>query len=164
MRKTSQCVLGSRVSTVPTPSTWPCTMCPPSRVWAVTARSRLTRLPSSVLPRLLRRSVSAMTSVLQTPSCTEVTVRQTPLTEMESPRATSWSTLCARISIRAASVCSSRTTSVPTSSTMPVNTSAPFPDGLSGPSVPGGPQPELHVPTHGEDLDGLEGQRIGDRT
>src|SRR4051812_4611115 len=148
----------------PTPSTWPCIRWPPRRVCGVTARSRLTGCPSVASPRLLRRSVSAMTSVLQTPSETSVTVRQTPFTAMESPRATSSSTRCARIRRTAESDWSSRTTTVPTSSTMPVNTSAPPVRDLYVSSVPVRPQPHLHVSAQRGDVDDREVQRIADRT
>src|SRR3954447_18183106 len=166
MRTTSQCSPGVRARTVPTPSTCPCTMWPPRRVCAVTARSRLTGSPACADPRLLRRRVSAITSVLQVPppssGRTSVTVRQTPLTEIESPSATSSRTVRARISRRAASDCSSRTSRVPTSSTIPVNTSLPPVGALRVPtSVPGGPQPELHVPAQQGDVDDVEGQRVG---
>src|SRR3954447_8002572 len=170
MRTTSQCSPGVRCRTVPTPSTWPCTMWPPSRVCALTARSRLTGSPAWALPRLLRRRVSPITSVLQVspPSSvrTSVTVRQTPLTEIESPSATSSRTFRARISRRAASDWSSRTSRVPTSSTIPVNTSRP----LSGhavrrtpPSVPGGLETDLKVPAQKGDVADLQLQRVGDR-
>src|SRR4028118_1758161 len=60
-RTTSQCSLGERDSTVPPPSTWPCTTCPPRRPPALTARSRLTGSPPARPPRRRRRSVSATT-------------------------------------------------------------------------------------------------------
>src|SRR4051794_19544838 len=41
---------GVRSSTVPVPSTWPCTRCPPSRACKVTGRSRFTGLPASRAP------------------------------------------------------------------------------------------------------------------
>src|SRR3954470_11513702 len=169
MRTTSQCSPGVRLRTEPTPSTWPCIRWPPRRVCGVTARSRLTGCPAAASARLLRRSVSAMTSVLQTPSDTPVTVRQTPLTAMESPSATSSSTRCARIFRTAATacppaICCSRTTTVPTSSTMPVNTSAPPVRGLYVSSVPVRPQPHLQVPAQRGDVDDREGQRVADRT
>src|SRR4051794_11512074 len=144
------------------PSTWPCIRWPPRRVCGVTARSRLTCAPAATEPRLLRLSVSAMTSVLQTPSATSVTVRQTPLTAMESPRATSCSTRSARIRSTAASDWSSRTTRVPTSSTIPVNTSTPPVRGLLPTSVPGGAQPDRHVPAQESDVGDREGQRAVD--
>src|SRR3954465_4523015 len=146
----------------PMPSTWPCIMWPPSRVCGVTARSRLTCAPAATEPRLLRLRVSAMTSVLQTPSSTPVTVRQTPLTAMESPRATSWSTRSARMCSTAASDWSSRTTRGPTSSPIPVNTSAPPLPGLLPHSVPGGAQPDRHVPAQEGDVGDREGQRAVD--
>ena len=52
---TSQCSLGVRRTTLPVPSTWPCTMWPPSRVAGVTARSRLTRVPGQGAERGLRQ-------------------------------------------------------------------------------------------------------------
>src|SRR4051812_17813633 len=168
MRTTSQCSPGVRARTAPTPSTWPCIMWPPSLVCAVTARSRLTGVPSPAAPRLLRRRVSSMTSVDQTPSVTSVTVRQTPFTAIESPRATSCRTRSARIPSTAAVAWppanrSSRTTRVPTSSTIPVNTSTPSVRLLVPPSVPGGPEADLHVPAQAGDVDDREGQRVGDR-
>src|SRR3954470_5627542 len=162
MRTTSQCSPGTRPTTRPTPSTWPCIMCPPSRVCGVTARSRFTGAPAATEPRLLRLSVSAITSVLQTPSSTAVTVRHTPLTAMESPRATSCRTRSARICSTAASDWSSRTTRVPTSSTIPVNTSTPSVRGLLPTSVPGRAQPDRHVPAQEGDVDDRELQRLAD--
>src|SRR4028118_1694427 len=166
-RTTSQCSLGERDSTVPPPSTWPCTTCPPRRPPALTARSRLTGSPPARPPRLLRRSVSAITSVDQTDASpsgsTPVTVRQTPLTEMESPRDTSCRTRRARMRSTAASDESSRAARVPTSSTIPVNTSAPLLVPRSLPSVPGGPQADLHVPAQQGDVAHLQRQRRADR-
>src|SRR6476661_9330885 len=103
-----------------------------------------------------------MTSVLQTPSVTLVTVRQTPFTAIESPRATSCSTRSARICSTAASEESSRTTRVPTSSTMPVNTSTPSVRGLLPTSVPGRAQPDGHVPAQEGDVGDREVQRVAD--
>src|SRR3954468_4044656 len=162
MRTTSQCSPGTRPTISPMPSTCPCMRCPPNRVWGVTARSRLTCAPAVTEPRLLRLSVSAMTSVLQTPSVTSVTVRQTPLTAIESPRATSCRTRSARICSTAASDWSSRTTRVPTSSTIPVNTSTPSVRGLLPTSVPGRAQPDRHVPAQEGDVDDRELQRLAD--
>src|SRR4051794_17400508 len=167
MGTTPQCSPGVRASTEPTPSTWPCTMCPPSRVCALTARSRLTGSPACTLPRLLRRRVSPITSVLQVlpPSSvrTSVTVRQTPLTEIESPSATSSRTFRARISRRAASDWSSRTSRVPTSSTIPVNTSLPPVGSCAATSVPGGLETNLNVPAQQPDVGDPQLQRLADR-
>src|SRR3954468_16056119 len=167
MRTTSQCSPGVRCRTVPTPSTWPCTMWPPSRVCALTARSRLTGSPAWALPRLLRRRVSPITSVLQVspPSSvrTSVTVRQTPLTEIESPSATSSRTFRARISRRAASDWSSRTSRVPTSSTIPVNTSLPPVGSCAATSVPGGLETNVNVPAQQPDVADRQLQRVADR-
>ena len=48
-------------------------------------RSRLTREPTARAPRLERFRVSAITSAVNSPSPVSTTVRQTPLTAMESP-------------------------------------------------------------------------------
>ena len=82
----SQCSDGVRATTVPVPSTWPWTMCPPSRVAAVTARSRLTREPTSSPPSEVLASVSCITSAVKVSWSRSATVRQQPLTEIESPR------------------------------------------------------------------------------
>src|SRR4029453_1561574 len=109
-----------------------------------------------------------MTSVLQTsppsapPGSMPVTVRQTPLTAIESPRATPSSTRAARMRRTAEPARSSRTQRVPTSSTIPVNTSTPSMCVLSTPSVPGGAQSDLHVPAHPDDIDDRQGERVGD--
>src|SRR3954463_10174085 len=168
MRTTSQWSPGVRETTVPTPSTCPWTMWPPSRVAAVTARSRFTPPPTPTSPRLLRRSVSAMTSVVHTPLpsasvVTPVTVRHTPLTAIESPRDTPSRARRARMCSTALSGPSSRAARVPTSSTMPVNTSAPSSGPVRAPSVPGRPQPDLHVPAQAGDVDDLQVQRGADR-
>src|SRR3954447_11118627 len=167
MRTTSQCSPGVRTSTEPTPSTWPCTMWPPSRVCALTARSRLTGSPACALPRLLRRRVSPITSVLHVLSPaserTSVTVRQTPLTEIESPSATSSRTFRARISRRAASDWSSRTSRVPTSSTIPVKTSIPPMSCCVATGVPGRLETDLNIPAQKGDVADHQVQRVGDR-
>ena len=118
---TSQCSLGVRRRTSPTPSTWPCTMWPPSRVCGVTARSRLTRSPGREPASDVLSSVSAITSAVQVPSVRSVTVRQQPLTAIESPRRVPSSTVAALMESRRASPCSSIAATVPSSSTMPVN-------------------------------------------
>ena len=51
----------------------------------VAARSRLTWLPAVSAPSDERRRLSPMTSAVKTPSTLSMTVRQTPLTEIESP-------------------------------------------------------------------------------
>ena len=70
---------------VPTASMCPDTKWPPNRPSAAMARSRFTGLPVCRPPRLLRRRVSCMTSALKWVAPSEVTVRQTPFTAMESP-------------------------------------------------------------------------------
>src|SRR5262249_43945154 len=123
IRTTSQCSDGVRAITCPVPSTCPCTMCPPSLLLIAAARSRFTWLPTPTSPRLERSSVSFITSALNSPpACTSTTVRQTPLTEMESPCRASAVTTGPRITNRAESVRSSLPTISPSSSTIPVNT------------------------------------------
>ncbi len=64
-------------------------MWPPSRVVGVTARSRLTRAPGSSAPSEVLASVSCITSAVNASARPSVvgraTVRQQPLTEIESP-------------------------------------------------------------------------------
>src|SRR6201986_2375251 len=80
---------GAIARTVPTPSTWPCTMWPPSRSDSRMASSRLTPAPARASARELRRRVSFITSVANAVGWTSVAVRHTPLTEIESPSASS---------------------------------------------------------------------------
>src|SRR3954447_8954157 len=77
----------SRTSrTTPRPSTWPCTMWPPSRSAARSGSSRLTFDPGCTSPSDERRSVSCMTSAPNSsPPHIPTAVRQTPLTATESP-------------------------------------------------------------------------------
>ncbi len=63
-----------------------------------------------------------MTSAVNVPPSLSTTVRQTPLTEIESPWAASVVTTGPRTVMRAASVSGSTATTSPSSSTMPVNT------------------------------------------
>lgn len=70
----------------PLPSMWPCTKWPPMGVEGVSEGSRLTLLPGAKLPSLLWASVSATTSKLRVLLSNWTSVRQTPLTQMESPR------------------------------------------------------------------------------
>ena len=74
-------------------------------------------------PRVVRVRVSAMRSAVKVLPCMAATVRQHPLTLMESPRLASWVTVGASTVSRAqSSLVSSRTTR-PSSSTIPVNIS-----------------------------------------
>src|SRR2546423_1334706 len=84
-RTLSQRSPGSRAVIVPTPSTWPCTRWPPSRVSRVAARSRLTGSPARSAPRQVRSRVSRMTSAGDGSSSTVTTGRHTPLTPTEAP-------------------------------------------------------------------------------
>ena len=70
---------------MPTPSTWPWTRCPPSRSPTRSERSRLTGEPGARSPSPVRCSVSAITSAVKSLPDRPVTVRQVPLTAMESP-------------------------------------------------------------------------------
>src|SRR5581483_9075760 len=62
----------------PTPSTWPCTMCPPSGSPARSAGSTFTSSPAARPPSVERSSVSATTSKESVPSSRSATVRHTP--------------------------------------------------------------------------------------
>ena len=64
-----------------------------------------------------------MTSAVKAPSTLSTTVRQTPLTQMESPWAASLVTNGPRTVIRAASSKSCQPVTSPSSSTIPVNIS-----------------------------------------
>ncbi|KAM3066378.1 hypothetical protein ACMFMF_011936 [Clarireedia jacksonii] len=68
-----------------TVSTCPCTKCPPMRVFAETARSRLTSELTSSEPTFVRRRVSGAHPTVKLSLVKLVTVRQIPLTEMLSP-------------------------------------------------------------------------------
>ena len=120
-------------ASVPTPSTWPCTRWPPSRVGGRDRALQVDRAPAP--PSEVRPSVSATTSTLKVPPATPVTVRQTPLTAIESPSAASLLTSGPRIVSRVTSPGSLATIS-PSSSTMPVNTPSPGPCGRAR-AVPG---------------------------
>src|SRR2546423_11925966 len=77
---------------------------------------------------VLHRSVSGITSAVNTSLSLAATVRHTPLTATDSPRRRSMTTLDRSESL-ASSVSASSATTVPTASTMPVNTgSALVPD------------------------------------
>src|SRR6478736_1398553 len=101
-------------------------MWPPRRLSAVTARSRLTRSPGRTPYRLVLSRVSCMTSAVQVRASYVVMVRQQPLTEIESPRPASSSTVVAWMLRRIASPWSSMAATVPSSSTIPVNMSGPL--------------------------------------
>lgn len=72
-----------------TVSTCPWTKCPPIRVLALTALSKLTLDPCFKAPRLVRRRVSGATPTLNEDLSNSVTVKHVPLTEIESPNAAS---------------------------------------------------------------------------
>src|SRR6478752_2155506 len=87
------------------------------------ARSRLTRSPGARAPRLLRSRVSAMTSTAKPVASSSVTVRQTPLTQMEAPWVASLTTSGPSMRSTAESRPCSTEATVPSSSTIPVNMS-----------------------------------------
>lgn len=110
---------------VPTASMCPDTKCPPNRPSAAMALSRFTGLPACRAPRLLRRNVSCMTSALNWVAPSEVTVRQTPFTAMESPSRVRSSTVRASMDRTAEWAPRRSVLTVPISSTMPVNMVSP---------------------------------------
>src|SRR3954454_21873048 len=163
---TSQCSDGTRRSTVPVPSTWPWTMCPPSRVWAVTARSRFPLPPGSRTPREVLSRVSRMISAVNVSPSRCATVRQQPLTETESPGRASSVTRGPRTVRRIASPWSSSASTTPSSSTIPVNNSRP-PGGSHGSHGSYGSHCQSHVGLRAGSerahVGHVEEQRVGDR-
>ena len=119
MRTWSQCSAGVREMIVAVASTWPCTRWPPRRSARRTERSRLTGAPGISAPRPDRSRVSPITSAVKVPSRISVTVRHTPLTAIDSPRATP-SVEPRMVSLAASPRCSTPATS-PSSATIPVN-------------------------------------------
>src|SRR5438552_5379680 len=109
--------VGAPVTTLPIPSTWPCTRWPPRRSASRSGRSRLTGSPGRRSARLVRESDSSTTSASHQPSPTSTTVTQHPLAAIESPTFASWVTSVAAKRKRLPS----RAASVPSSSTIPVN-------------------------------------------
>src|SRR5437660_9396588 len=101
----------------PTPSTWPCTRWPPSRVASVTGRSRFTVSPSSSRPSVVRDSVSGERSNASRSASRSTTVRQTPFTDTDAPTGESAVTVSHRTTIRPLE----RARTSPSSSTIPVN-------------------------------------------
>src|SRR6266550_4652391 len=118
----------SRRVTRPTPSTWPCMKCPPSSFIAVSGRSRLTRVPGFISPKLVRRSVSPERSAEKLSPEISTAVRQQPFTAMlpdfASPAASgpAFTRMLAPMqSGRAPESLRSNDSIVPTYSTSPVN-------------------------------------------
>ena len=112
-------------ATVPVPSTWPWTRWPPRRSARRTGRSRLTGSPARRSPRLVRASVSVTASAAQRVGEHSTTVRQQPLTAIESPMFASSTTRFASISMRAPPSFGMIARTWPSSSTMPVNIRPP---------------------------------------
>src|SRR6185295_4716782 len=118
-------------ATVPTSSTCPWTMCPPSGSPARSAGSRLTWSPGASRARVVRASVSGTAWKRIAPWSTVSAVRHTPATETESPTespsavrgASTWM-------LRPSSPPSTRATR-PTSRTIPVNTRSRLPAGVA---------------------------------
>ena len=116
----------SFLTTCPTPSTCPETMCPPRRVFRVRALSRFTFEPTCSFAIEVLLIVSGITSALNHPFPSaageiSVTVRHTPLVQMLSPILVSSSTLHA--SMQNVMLFAPRRTFFirPISSTIPVN-------------------------------------------
>src|SRR5689334_11381348 len=148
---------------VPTPSTWPWTRCPPMRVARVAERSRLTGSPGRSAPSDERSSVSRITSVVKTSPSTSTTVRQTPLTAIESP---CWASAVTTGPCKARRAVSPNSPGAPSgtidatdpsSSTMPVNTSCPF-HGCGEPQVRSDPRDVAHIKVDGA-ADGVHARR-----
>src|SRR5258708_5806801 len=114
---------------------WPCMKWPPSSFIAVRGRSRLTRVPGFISPRLVRRSVSPERSAEKVSPEISTAVRQQPLTAMlpgfgrPGARGPAFTRMRAPVESRRApfsdrgeldSLCSSDSI-VPTCSTSPVN-------------------------------------------
>src|SRR5215472_1288558 len=76
-------------STRPTPSTWPCTKCPPKRAPTASGKSKLTMRPAAVSPNEVRSSVSRERSAEKDLLSRSTTVKQQPLTAMLAPMASS---------------------------------------------------------------------------
>src|SRR5439155_1208484 len=72
-------------STTATPSTCPCTMCPPRRSAALSARSRFTLRPVTYSPNSVLPSVVSITWTVNPPFTTRSIVRHAPFTAMLSP-------------------------------------------------------------------------------
>src|SRR5580704_13100475 len=123
----------------PTPSTCPCTMCPPRRASARSASSRFTLPPGSSAPSVERCSVSCMACAANSPDATPLrapsrararaagsstttstAVRQTPSTAIESP---SLNSPASAVAIRSVAPSASRSTAAmrPRSAISPVN-------------------------------------------
>src|SRR5262249_51904234 len=113
----------ARARTSPTPSTWPCTRCPPSRSESRSERSRLTGVPARQSPSVVTRSVSGTASTAKRRGSTASAVRQQPEQSMLSPIAASSSTRAAAIQNRLPWGRSSTASTRPSSSTSPVNMS-----------------------------------------
>src|SRR3954447_2899757 len=110
----------------PRPSTWPCTMWPPSRSSARSGSSRLTAEPACTSPSDERRSVSCITSAPKSsPPHMPTAVRHTPLTATESPSRSSAASGERTLSRTPSAVWSTRWT-VPRSWTSPVNMALPL--------------------------------------
>src|SRR5262245_4630115 len=115
---------GTLAVTTPTPSTWPCTRCPPSRSPSLSERSRLTRVPDRQSPSVVSPSVSGTASTANPAGVTSSTVRQHPEHARLSPTLASRTTSRAAIQKRRPCARSSTRSTVPSSSISPVNTSA----------------------------------------
>src|SRR6266508_1216543 len=108
-------------STVPIPSTWPRTRCPPTAAPNRNGRSRLTASPAERRPSVVRLSVSGPTSNASASGLAATTVRQTPFTATLAPTSLPSRATCAATARRTTSPCRSTARTVAISSTIPVN-------------------------------------------
>ena len=106
---------------MPVPSTCPETICPPNLPSAAMARSRFTLAPLMSPPGEARFKVSCMTSALNIPCESSVTVRQIPFTAILSPGLVPSSTFEAQILSLAEIGFFIMSAITPVSSTIPVN-------------------------------------------
>src|SRR5207302_553559 len=105
----------------PTPSTWPCTTCPPRRSPTATARSTFTTSPTSQRPSVVRATVSPVRSASKRLPAIRVTVRHVPLTAMLSPTRTPSRAHRASTLNRSDPSPGRTARTTPVASTMPVN-------------------------------------------
>src|SRR3990172_6145596 len=114
------------LKTIPTPSIWPVTKCPPRRWPTDKARSRLTWSPGASRPRAVRFRVSWLISISTfCPTCRAI-VRQAPFTETDSP-ISKGNQASGRDRRKSASRPARRTSKTsPRAPTIPVNIPTPF--------------------------------------
>src|SRR3954447_22555143 len=151
MRTTRANPSSMAASTVPVPSTCPCTMWPPRRSLARSGSSRFTWSPAPRGPSDERRSVSAITSARKPSVDGSTAVRQTAFTATESPGPSS-APSGVDTRRRTPSPSSSTASTLPMPATSPVNTRSPLLQ----------PRADQHVVADALDGEGLGAQRGAD--